>query len=119
VGGEKMMLRHTHTTRVSRCIALLAVLGLAGCAGWDDPFEREGTWRPEHNNDANLGVMVADPGQFVEGTGDEQSPGVLSAAAVHRLLTDKVKPLTIPDLTDISNGSPGASPGTGASTGTQ
>lgn len=73
------------------CLALLSVT--AGCAGLDDPFEREGTWKPEGLANANLAAMIAHPHDMVEGVNDDNSSGALAAAAVHRLLTDHVKPL--------------------------
>jgi hypothetical protein len=81
---------------------LLLVLGLAGCAGLNDPFERAGTWRPEYVNDTNLAAMVADPRHLVRGVNDPESPAALSAAAVHRLMTDKVKPLPVTDISAIT-----------------
>ncbi len=92
-----------------RCACLALLLGAAGCAGWDDPFQRPGTWRAENVNDANLAASVADQQHLVQGVGDEGSPGALSAAAVHRLLTDHVKPLTTPSVGPIP-----ATPSSGA-----
>ena len=66
---------------------------LAGCAGLDDPYKREGTWSIEHVNDVNLAAQVADPRQLFRGVGEMGTPGALSAAAVRRLLADQVKPL--------------------------
>jgi hypothetical protein len=93
------------------CLALL--LGVAGCAGLDDPFQREGTWRPENLNDANLAAMVANPHHLEQGVGDNASPGVLSAAAVHRLLTDHVKPLPTIGVGPIQDSAAPASSGGG------
>lgn len=73
------------------CLALLS--GVAGCAGLNDPFQREGTWQPENVNDTNIAAMVANPQHLQQGVGDDASPGALSAAAIRRLLTDHVKPL--------------------------
>jgi hypothetical protein len=105
---------HFSAIDLRRCGCALLVLSLTGCVGWDDPFQREGTWRPEHNNDANLGAMVVDPSNFVEGVNDDDSPAVLSAAAVHRLLTDKTKQLITTDSTDAVAASPQAPASTGA-----
>ena len=74
---------------------------LAGCAGLDDPYQRDGTWRPEGLNDANIAAMVAHPNDLVAGVNDPVSPGQLSAAAVRRLLTDKVKPLPNVDVSGV------------------
>jgi hypothetical protein len=81
------------TIRRLGCLSLL--VGVAGCAGLNDPFEREGTWRPQNVNDANIAVMVANTNHLTHGANDDATPGALSAAAVHRLLTDHVKPLTL------------------------
>ncbi len=93
------------------CLALL--LGVAGCAGLNDPFQREGTWQAENLNDANLMVMVANPHHLQQGVNDNASPGILSSAAVNRLLTDHVKPLPSLELgpfspTSQATGSPGS-----------
>jgi hypothetical protein len=82
------------------CLALL--FGATGCAGLNDPFQREGTWRPENLNNTNMAAMVANPRHLQQGVGDDASPGVLSAAAVHRLLTDHVKPLSTTNLGPIA-----------------
>ena len=86
--------------RQSACLALL--LCFTACDGLNDPFQREGTWQPEGLNDMNLAAMVADPRQLQQGVGDDRSPGVLSAAAVHRLLTDQVKPLPIESIGPVT-----------------
>lgn len=81
------------------CLALL--VGVTGCAGLNDPFQREGTWQPENVNDTNIAAMVANPQHLRQGVGDDASPGALSAAAIHRLLTDHVKPLPTLNLGPI------------------
>jgi hypothetical protein len=82
------------------CLALLT--GTTGCACWNDPFACPGTWRPEQVNEANISAMVADPRQLEQGVGTDASLGALSAAAVHRLLTDHVKPLPNMDVGPIA-----------------
>ena len=94
-----------------RCACLALLLGATGCAGWDDPFQRPGTWQAEGVNEANLAAMVADQSHLVQGVGDEGSPAALSAAAVHRLLTDRVKPLPIDQYRP--DAATGAGPGIG------
>ena len=84
-----------HPVRNLRRFACLALLfGAAGCAGLNDPFQREGTWQPENLNNANIAAMVANPRHLEYGVGDDTSPGEISAAAVRRLLTDHVKGLS-------------------------
>jgi hypothetical protein len=84
---------HALPIRLAPCLLVLLV-ALSGCAGHDDPFQREGTWHVQNINDANLAAMVNDKRQLQVGVGDDASPSALSAQAVHRLLTDHVKPLT-------------------------
>jgi hypothetical protein len=82
--------------------ALTCLLSLPGCAGLNDPYQRAGTWRPEGLNDANIAAMVTRPSDLTQGVNDPVSPAQLSAAAVHRLLTDKVKPLATTQTGNIS-----------------
>lgn len=74
------------------------LLGLAGCAGLDDPFKREGTWQAEGLNDKNISAMVAHPEDLRRGVDDEVSPAILSVAAIQRLMTDHLKPLSQDDI---------------------
>lgn len=98
-----------------RRIACLALLfGTAGCAGLNDPFQREGTWQPENLNQANIAAMVANPHHLEHGVGDDSSPGEISAAAVRRLLTDHVKPLSTSNVGPIENAAPAGGSGGGA-----
>lgn len=92
-----------------RCACLALLLGAAGCTGWDDPFQRPGTWRAENVNDANLAASVADQRHLVQGVGDDGSPAAISAAAVHRLLTDHVKPLPSTDIGPLPSQGAGSS----------
>jgi len=95
-----MPLNPARGLRRSACLVLL--FGVAGCAGLNDPFQREGTWQPENVNDANITAMVANPHHLEQGVGDDASPGALSAAAVRRLLTDRVKPLPTMSIGPVS-----------------
>jgi hypothetical protein len=88
-----------NSSRLHRVLrAAIFLLPLAGCAGLNNPYERAGTWRPEGVNDANIAAMVTHPGDLMLGKDDPVSPGQLSAAAVRRLLTDRVKPLATTSL---------------------
>ncbi len=74
---------------------ILLLIGLAvapGCAVYD-PFLREGAWRPSGVNERNLVTMVAVPEELQRGVGSEGAGGELAAAAVERLLTDKLREL--------------------------
>lgn len=105
---------HSRLRHFRRPAGLALLLAVSGCAGLNDPFEREGTWRPEYNNDANLSAMVADPRHIAQGVGDPESSGELSAAAIRRLLTDRVKPLPHTDVGPVATGQ-APSAGTGGS----
>ena len=94
--------------RLFVCLAFLAAVG--GCAGNDEPTQRDGTWQPENVNQSNLEAMVADKRELAQGTEDKSSPSALSAAAVRRLLTDHVKKLL---STDVGPGSQAPQPSGG------
>jgi type IV pilus biogenesis protein CpaD/CtpE len=91
-------------------LAVAAVTGaalLAGCAE-TDPLTREGLWRPTHVNRANATLMAANPADLVRGTGETTSNGVMAAAAIDRLYTNKLKKLPDSGLSQIQvNGSGG------------
>jgi hypothetical protein len=69
-------------------LALLAPM-LAAC----DPFDSPGTWRATGDNDHNLRMMLAQPGDLAHGQAAEGSRGATSAGAIGRLRDDSVKPL--------------------------
>ncbi|MBR0664240.1 hypothetical protein GXW71_07710 [Roseomonas hellenica] len=75
----------------SRAALALALLTASGCAV--DPFAREGVWRPSAVNETNLRAMVADPRDLQQGVGEPGANGAAAAAAVQRLLEDRVRPL--------------------------
>jgi hypothetical protein len=87
---------------------LVLLAALTGCAGHDDPFQREGSWRLTYDNDANIAAMAVDKRHLVVGVDDPASPGVLSAQAVHRLLTDHVKPLPSTEIGPVGASQSGA-----------
>jgi hypothetical protein len=95
-----------------RLLPLAAMLmTVQGCAGYDDPFQRDGTWHAQNINEANLAAMVSDKRQLATGVGDEASPGALSEQAVHRLLTDHVKPLPSTQINPLSSSAQAGSGG--------
>jgi hypothetical protein len=55
--------------------------------------------------------MVSDKRQLATGVGDEASPGALSEQAVHRLLTDHVKPLPSTQINPLSSSAQAGSGG--------
>jgi hypothetical protein len=72
---------------------MIALL-VTGCApDLFDPYTRPGTWRPSGDNDANLRVMVANPHDLVEGTGQTTTTGATAAPPVARVLAGKAYPL--------------------------
>lgn len=75
--------------------ALFALLVLSACSG-ADPFDRDGTWRARHVNDANLRQMIADPAHLDRGVGDDRGRSRQAADAIQRLEDDALKPL--PDV---------------------
>jgi type IV pilus biogenesis protein CpaD/CtpE len=73
---------------------------LAGCAQ-TDPIRREGVWTPTHVNRADITLMAANPADLVRGTGETTSSGVMAAAAIDRLYTNKLKKLPDSGLAQI------------------
>ena len=95
-------------------LCLLATSALAACSGSiGDPYSRPGTWIPEHNNDSNLRAMVADPADLQRGHGDNIAIGATAAAAVDRLMNDKVKPLPATGVAEVKLNSSGTTAGAG------
>jgi hypothetical protein len=82
---------------------LIVALLVTGCA-YDpyDPYARPGTWNPASDNDANLRVMVANPHDLVEGTGQATSAGAEAAPPVARVLAGKRYPLPKLNAADIN-----------------
>jgi hypothetical protein len=86
-----------------RTLLLSALLvGLAGCGPAYEPLTRDGVWRAEHVNRANLTLMAASPADLVRGTGTQATDGQVQAAAVERYRNDKVKKLPDSGLTQLS-----------------
>lgn len=73
---------------------LIAALLLTRCSPYFfDPYQRPGTWNPASANDANLRVMVVNPQDLVEGTGQATATGATAAPPVARLIAGKRYPL--------------------------
>ncbi len=83
------------------CWPIVLVL-LASCT---DPIERPGTWNASmsRSNDANLRVMIANPHDLIEGTGQGVSAGNEAAPPVARLLAGKRYPLPAGNASMINN----------------
>lgn len=88
---------------------LLPILALTGCAL--DPYTRDGVWRPSAVNDTNLRAMIADPRDLQQGVGEPGANAPLAAAAVQRLLEDRVRPLPSSSSNGGASGSGGGSSG--------
>ena len=90
--GHALMLRH--------CLSLFVVLALAGC-DISDPYLRDGVWRPDGANDANLRAMAASPSDLVRGVPSTETEGLVAAAAIDRYRNDKARPLPDSGLAKI------------------
>jgi hypothetical protein len=99
----------------TRTCLLASMLALSACDGAGDPYQRPGTWKLTYANDANLRVMVADPGDLVHGRGDGLAFGETAAAAVRRLRQGRVKDLPDSGVAQVKLAGSGAtSPGLAA-----
>jgi type IV pilus biogenesis protein CpaD/CtpE len=83
---------------------LLLLLVFAGCDRLD-PYKREGVWRPNGANEANLRAMVAVPADLATATPAGPADGGLAAAALDRLRHDRVRPLPDSTVADVTAGS--------------
>lgn len=98
-----------------RNLTLLAVLvGLGGCAGLADPYQREGTWAPTGVNDDNLRAMVVNPADLQQGTGPKDTMGVGAVTAVTRYREDKLKQLPDSTLSNVGGSAGSGGQGSGA-----
>lgn len=79
---------------------LLLLISLAGCKQ-TDPYMREGVWRPNGANDANLRAMVAVPSDLVVAAPANPADGGMAAAALDRLRHNRVRPLANSGLAQI------------------
>lgn len=97
-----------------RAVLLLALLG--GCEQMD-PYTRPGNWRPLRSNEANLRVHVADPAMLERGVDDRRGDGQVTAAALQRYRTDRVRALPASGVARVqatgSAGTPAAANGGG------
>jgi hypothetical protein len=81
---------------------------LGGCETYD-PQLRAGVWHPIHPNRANLAMMAASPADLVHGHGSQTTDGILAAAAIDRLESNKLKKLPDAGLSDVQVKSQGTS----------
>ena len=87
-------------TRTTALLLLPLLVGLAGC-NQTDPYMREGNWRPNGANDANLRAMVAVPADLVAATPATPADGQQAATAIDRLRHDTVRPLPDSGLAQV------------------
>jgi hypothetical protein len=80
------------TMTMPRSTVLLLLVGLAGC-DQIDPYKREGAWRPNGANEANLRAMVVVPSDLAVASRAGPADGELAAAALARLHHDQVRQL--------------------------
>lgn len=81
---------------------------LGGCTGSSlDPYSREGNWRPNGANEANLVQMLATPTDYTQGQAAPDAMGELATAAVQRLLQDRVRNLPTASTTQGMGGASG------------
>jgi hypothetical protein len=92
-------------------LAAGTAMTLGGCAAMD-PFERPGVWRPIGANALNRELQVARPTDLVQGRGTNDADGQTAAAAVDRLVHDRVKGL--PDIATTTVGGSGGGGGGGS-----
>ncbi len=91
-----------------RALCCIAVLALVGC-DVTDPYLRNGVWRPNNANEANLRAMVASPADLARGVSGARGDGQQAAAALDRLRNDKVRVLpdsAIAKVVPIASGNP-------------
>ena len=93
--ARQQSFRAKHKLRAFSTLPLAAAIvaqALSGCAEID-PYTREGVWRPNHSNDANLRAMVAVPSDLALAALASPADGGLTAQAVSRLRHDRVRAL--------------------------
>jgi len=94
--------------RPTALLLLPLLLALASC-NQTDPYLREGVWRPNGANEANLRTMVAVPADLATAAPAGPADGGLAAAALNRLRRDRVRPLPdsgVAQVVPVSSGSP-------------
>jgi hypothetical protein len=92
---------------LARAMICVAALTLSGC-NMTDPYSREGVWRPNGANEANLRAMVVSPADLARGVSAPGGDGQQAAAALERYRNDKVRALpdsALAKVVPISTGS--------------
>jgi len=99
---------------VLAALAAGTAITLGGCAVMD-PYERAGVWRPIGANALNRELQVARPTDLVQGRGTTDADGQTAAAAVDRLVHDRVKALPETETSAVGGSSGGGGGGGGGS----
>ena len=81
--------------------SLLICVLLPSCAS-QDPYVRDGVWRPIGSNEKNLQAMIADPDDLITGAADNHADGQVLAAAVARYRAGHIKGLPDGSASKIS-----------------
>lgn len=81
-------------------LLLPLLLAVAGC-NRIDPYTREGVWRPNGANAANLRAMVAVPADLVTAMPAGPADGDLAAEALNWLRHDRVRALPDSGLAQV------------------
>jgi type IV pilus biogenesis protein CpaD/CtpE len=90
---------------IRQLLCVIVLLFLVGCDA-ADPYLRDGVWRPNGANEADLRAMVASPSDLVRGVASH-GDGQQAAAALDRYRNDKVRPLpdsAIAKVVPVSSG---------------
>jgi len=90
---------------IRQLLCVLVLVFLAAC-DFTDPYMRDGVWRPNGANEANLRAMVVSPSDLVHGV-PSLGDGQQAAAALDRYRSDKVRPLpdsAIAKVVPVSSG---------------
>jgi type IV pilus biogenesis protein CpaD/CtpE len=99
----------------------VAVLLMLGACQQTDPYAREGAWRPNGSNAANLRAMVVVPSDLVAATPAAPADGGLAATAISRLEHDRVRNLPdsgVAQVTPVASGGSAEQPAAAAPAGT-
>src|SRR5262249_23137904 len=95
-----------------RAISLFLLIVPGGC-NQIDPYQRDGVWRPNGANEANLRAMVTVPSDLAVATRANPTDGELAAAALSRLHHDNVRPLPdsgLAQVVPVGNGAAAQTP---------
>jgi hypothetical protein len=64
----------------------LAALGLTGCAGAFDSYQKPGNWVEEGSANETIAQQAAYPGDLIHGQSDPMSDGIAASAGVDKAI---------------------------------